>query len=317
MIAASKLADVDKDLARRIFKRLGEAEAKVHGIELDNVHFHEVGAVDSIIDVVGGAIALNRLGIEQVFCSPLPLGTGTIKSAHGTYPLPGPATLEILKGCPTRTDNSGLELVTPTGAVIAAEIATFVPMPDMQIENVGYGLGTWDMQDRPNVLRGVIGEAEEIGVQFDTVAVIETHLDDCNPEWLGGLMEMLFDAGALDVAYTPLQMKKDRPGIRMTVICSPDLAAQMETLMLRNSSAIGVRRYQTRRRKLLRESQTVSTELGEAQIKCLFDDEQLVRITPEYESCRQLAEANKKPLPEIYRLVERAADHLFDRQVKS
>ena len=190
-------------------------------------------------------------------------------------------------------------------------------MPDMQIENVGYGLGTWDMQDRPNVLRGVIGEAEEIGVQFDTVAVIETHLDDCNPEWLGGLMEMLFDAGALDVAYTPLQMKKDRPGIRMTVICSPDLAAQMETLMLRNSSAIGVRRYQTRRRKLLRESQTVPTELGEAQIKCLYDGEQLVRITPEYESCRQLAEANKKPLPEIYRLVERAADHLFDRQEKS
>lgn len=314
MIADSSLDDPDKELARSIFRRLGAAEAKIHGIDLQKVHFHEVGAVDSILDIVGAAIGLNRLGIDQVLCAPLPLGQGSIKSAHGTYPLPAPATLEVLTGCPTRPDDSGLELVTPTGAVIAAEIATFMPMPEMIIEKIGYGLGSRDMENRPNVLRGIIGDAEKVGAIHDIVSVIETHLDDCNPEWLGYLMEKLFDQGALDVAYTPLQMKKNRPGIRVTVIGPRELATELEQLLLRHSSAIGVRRYETCRRKLRREKRKVETGLGEVEVKCLFDDDELVRITPEFESCRQLAETHDRPLPEIYRLAERAADALFAEQ---
>ncbi|PLX99837.1 MAG: TIGR00299 family protein [Desulfuromonas sp.] len=312
MIADSDMEQLDKDLARRIFKRLGEAEAKIHGISLEKVHFHEVGAIDSIIDIVGAAIAINRLGVEQVFCSPLPLGLGSINSAHGTYPLPAPATLEVLSGFPVGTDDSSLELVTPTGAVIAVELATFVPMPEMVIEKIGYGLGTRDLQQRPNVLRGIIGDADEIGENFDSVSVIETHLDDCNPEWLGYLMNHLFENGALDVAYTPLQMKKNRPGIRVTVISPPEKELVLESNLLENSSAIGVRRYRTRRRKLGRKTEMVTTSLGDVALKCLYDDNKLVRVTPEYESCRQLAEQNKVPLPEVYRLAERAADHLFN-----
>jgi len=311
MIADSGLQETNKALAQRIFRRLGEAEAKVHGIELEQVHFHEVGAVDSIIDIVGAAIALNLLDVQQVLCSPLPMTQGCIKTDHGEYPLPAPATLEVLNGCPTRPDDSGLELVTPTGAVIAAEIATFAPLPAMTIEQTGYGLGSRDTKDRPNVLRGIIGNADDVTAEYDTVSVIETHLDDCNPEWLGGLMEILMGGGALDVAYSPLQMKKNRPGIRVTVICKVDVAETMEKLILRNSSAIGVRRYETRRRKLRRENRLISTPLGDASVKCLYDGAELVRVTPEYESCRQLAEQSGRPLPEVYRLTERAADNLF------
>jgi uncharacterized protein (TIGR00299 family) protein len=313
MIAEADLTKADKELARRIFKRLGEAEAKVHGVGLEQVHFHEVGAVDSIIDIVGAAIAVNRLGVEQILCAPLPLGQGTIKTDHGTYPLPAPATLEVLKGYPIRPDDSGLELVTPTGAAIAAELATFIAMPEMTIEAIGHGLGSRDMPERPNVLRGIIGDTAEVRAEDDRVTVIETHLDDGNPEWLGYLMEKLFTAGALDVAWTPLQMKKNRPGTRLAVICDPADRTTMERLILRDSSAIGVRAYETRRRKLQRENCEVRTELGTVQVKCLYDDDALVRVTPEFESCRQLAEQKQIPLPEVYRLAERAADELFNK----
>ena len=311
LIATSALAKSDQDLARRIFRRLGEAEAKIHAVALEAVHFHEVGAVDSIIDIVGAAIALNRLDVEQVLCAPLPLSLGSIETDHGTYPLPAPATLEVLTGCPTRPDSSGLELVTPTGAVLAAEVATFAPLPAMTITRTGYGLGSREMADRPNALRGIIGDTATISTEFDTVSVIETHLDDCNPEWLGALIEQMLDQGALDVAYSPLQMKKNRPGVRITVITEFALADKMEKLLLHHSSAIGVRRYETRRRKLQRENRVVNTPLGTATIKCLYDGGELVRVTPEYESCLGIALKNARPLPEIYRLVERAADTLF------
>lgn len=312
LIVTSDLAEMDQDLAQRIFRRLGEAEAKVHAVELEAVHFHEVGAVDSILDIVGAAIALNRLNVGQVLCAPLPLSLGTVQTDHGTYPLPAPATLEVLTGCPTRPDNSGFELVTPTGAVIAAEISTFMQMPEMTINKIGYGLGTRDMKDRPNVLRGIIADAEEHCNSHDIVSVIETHLDDCNPEWLGHLIDILMDNGALDVAYTPLQMKKNRPGICVTVISPVELAQEMEKQLLHQSSAIGVRRYETRRRKLRRESQIVTTALGEVAIKCLYDGDALIRITPEFESCKIIAEQSKRTLPEVYRLAERAADILFE-----
>ncbi|MBE0500908.1 MAG: nickel pincer cofactor biosynthesis protein LarC [Desulfuromonadales bacterium] len=314
LIAASGLAEKDRTLARRIFRRLGEAEAKIHAVELESVHFHEVGAVDSILDIVGAAIALNRLGIDQVLCSPLPIGLGTVQTEHGVYPLPAPATLEVLRGCPTFPDASGLELVTPTGAVIAAVVATFAPLPAMTIETIGYGLGRRNRQDRPNVLRGIIGEVTTSGADADRVSVLETHLDDCNPEWLGALMEQLLHQGALDVAYAPLQMKKNRPGIRVTVISKIETAETLEKLLLRHSSAIGVRRYETSRRKLQRENKEVTTPFGPAMVKCLYDGQELIRVTPEFSSCHELAQRNSRPLPEIYRLVERSADTLFKNE---
>ena len=313
MLATSGLEIADQELARRIFRRLGEAEARVHGIDLERVHFHEVGAVDSIIDIVGGAIALNLLGVEQVLCAPLPLGQGNIRTDHGTYPLPAPATLEVLKGFPIRPDDTSLELVTPTGAVIAAEVATFVTMPEMVLAAIGHGLGTRDLKNRPNVLRGLLGDAEEVRATDDRATVIETHLDDGNPEWLGYLMEKLLAAGALDVAFTPLEMKKNRPGTRITVVCTPADRMTMETQLLRHTSAIGVRAYETRRRKLRRENREVQTDLGPITVKCLYDGSELVRVTPEFESCRNIAEATDRPLPEIYRIAERAADRFFQK----
>lgn len=310
MLAAAPLDAAVAALARRIFRRIGVAEAKVHGIALEQVHFHEVGALDSIVDIVGAAIGLHLLGIDQAICAPLPMSQGTVQCAHGTFPLPAPATVEILRGCPVRDGRCDKELVTPTGAAIVAEIARFGALPEMTLSAVGYGVGGRDLIDRPNLLRGLLGQASEQG-DCDQVCVLETHLDDANPEWLGALMEQLLLAGALDVGYSPLQMKKNRPGVRVTVIAPPPLAEPLSRLLLRQSSAIGVRRSMTERRKLRRQAGGVITALGEAAVKLIYDGEQLLRITPEFESCRLLAEQSGRPLPEIYRLVERAAESLF------
>lgn len=310
MLAESSLAEAPRELARRIFRRVGEAEAKVHGVPLETVHFHEVGAVDSIVDIVGAAVGLSLLGVEQVVCGPLPMSQGTVFCAHGAIPLPAPATLEILKGLPIIDGQCDKELVTPTGAAIAAEIAEFGPLPAMTLETVGYGVGGRDLPDRPNLLRGLLGETTENG-EIDRVVVLETHLDDTTPEVLGFLMERLLAAGAFDVGYSPLQMKKNRPGLRVTVVAPPPLAERLARLLLRESSAIGVRRYETERLKLRRESATVATELGEAAVKLIYEGEKLLRVTAEYASCRALAEASGRPLPEVYRLVERAAETMF------
>ncbi|HXV20112.1 MAG TPA: nickel pincer cofactor biosynthesis protein LarC [Desulfuromonadales bacterium] len=311
MLAASGLQPPVQELARRIFRRIGEAEARVHGVPLEKVHFHEVGALDSIVDVAGAAAGLHQLGVREVVCSPLPLARGMIDTAHGAFPLPAPATVAILQGYPVTDGHSEFELVTPTGAAIAAEIAVFGPLPAMTLARVGYGVGGRQLPDRPNLLRGMLGDPAT-AAETDRVAVLETHLDDANPEWLGTLMERLLAAGALDVGYGPLQMKKSRPGLRVTVIAAPEQAAALASLLLRESSAIGVRCHETVRYKLRREERTVATPLGEARVKLLFDGEELVRITPEHDSCRGLAERSGRPLPEVYRIVERAADELFE-----
>ncbi|MBE0597099.1 MAG: LarC family nickel insertion protein, partial [Desulfuromonadales bacterium] len=233
-----------------------------------------------------------------------------VQTAHGLFPLPAPATVELLQGVPVVDAGSDKELVTPTGAAIAAEVATFAPLPAMCLERTGYGVGGWHLTDRPNLLRGLLGETRG-GAESDQVSILETHLDDTNPEWLGHLLERLLAAGALDAAYTPLQMKKNRPGIRVTVVARPEHAARLSQLLLRESSAIGVRHYPAERTKLRRESRSVNTVIGLAQVKLLFDGAELVRLTPEYESCRRLAEASGRPLPEVYRLVERAGDEFF------
>jgi hypothetical protein len=305
MLAKSTLATPPKELARRIFHRIGEAEAKIHGVALEAVHFHEVGALDSIVDIVGAAVGLHLLGNPRIVCAPLPMTRGTVRCAHGSFPLPAPATLEILKGLPVVNDTAGVELVTPTGAAIVAEIASFGPMPAMTLEVVGYGAGERDMKDRPNLLRGLIGEVTvEQALDQDRVAILESHLDDANPEWLGALMENLLAAGALDVGYSALQMKKNRPGLALTVIAPPSLSEQLARIIMRESSAAGVRWRESRRYKLRSETGMMATDLGKVQVKHFYEGEALLRTVPEFESCRQLAADSGRPLPEVYRLVE-------------
>jgi len=311
MLSASPFADSVRDLSRRIFRRIGEAEAAVHGTPIEKVHFHEVGAVDSIVDVVGAAIALSLLSPDRVLCSPLPLSRGFVSTAHGLLPLPAPATLELLKGCPVSDGGCDKELVTPTGAAIAAEIATFDPLPPMILSKVGYGVGERVLQDRPNLLRGVLGESQSFSAETDRVTVLETHLDDSNPEWLGALMERLFAEGALDVAFSPLQMKKNRPGVRVTVVAPCDLSPLLSRTIMRETSAIGVRVTEAGRFKLHRELKTIGTPLGNAAIKLLYDGEDLVRVTPEFEDCRRIALEKGVPLPEVCRVVEQSAAHHF------
>ena len=312
MLAQSDLTEVVRNRARRIFKRLGEAEAQVHQVDLNEVHFHEVGAVDAIVDIVGSAIGLQLLGVQEIICAPLPLSSGMIHGSHGAMPLPAPATLQLLLGKPVRDAGSNRELVTPTGAAIAADIAQFGDMPELTIERAGYGVGGWDLEDRPNLLRGIIGVKNTTdGFEYDSVTVIETHLDDSSPEWLGSLLDRLLSEGALDAGMTPLQMKKNRPGTRLTIVARPHEAQQLAELILRESSAIGVRMYETRRMKLRRESASVQTPLGVADVKLIYQGESLLRITPEQASCQKLATDNGRPLPEIYRVITTAANRQF------
>jgi len=313
MLAESPLNDSVRSMARRIFRRLGDAEAHVHQVALDDVHFHEVGAVDAIVDIVGSAIGLQLLRVQEIVCAPLPLSNGMIRGSHGAMPLPAPATLQILQGQPIRNADSDRELVTPTGAAIAVEIAQFGVLPEMTIERIGYAVGGWELDDRPNLLRGIIGsKASAAGFESDTVTIIETHLDDSSPEWLGSLIDRLMTEGALDAAFTPLQMKKNRPGVHLTVVARPQEAERLAQMVLRESSAIGVRMHETRRLKLRREAATVQTNFGEAAVKLIYEGEKLLRITPEHASCQKLAEATGRPLPEIYRVVTATANRRFD-----
>lgn len=313
LLIESSLAAPVRELARRIFQRLAQAEGKVHGVPAAEVHFHEVGALDSLVDIVGVAAGLVALNVERIVCGALPFATGMVLSAHGRYPLPAPATLELLRGWPHRPDASESELLTPTGAAIIAEVASFGPFPAMTLEQVGYGVGSRDPGDRPNLLRGCLGRLATTAGR-DKVAVLETHLDDSTPELLGYLSERLLAAGALDVGYSPLQMKKNRPGTRLTVVAPPAEQEQLARLILRESSAIGVRFFESERLKLRREAGVVTTALGEAVVKLVFEGEELLRITPEYESCRTLAAAAEQPLAEIYRLVEQAAAEKYVKQ---
>ena len=306
MLIDSPLDVPARELSRRIFHRLAAAEGKVHGVPPEEVHFHEVGALDSILDIVGVAAGLVALKADRIICGVLPFATGMVQNAHGRYPLPAPATLELLRGWPHRPDASESELLTPTGAAIIAEVASYGPFPAMTLEQVGYGVGSRDPADRPNLLRGCLGRVA-IADGRDKVAVIESHIDDSTPELLGYLSERLLAAGALDVGYSPLQMKKNRPGIRLTVVSRPAEQEQLARLILRESSAIGVRFSESERLKLRREAGVVTTDCGEAVVKLIFEGEDLLRVTPEFESCRTLAAATERPLAEIYRLVEQAA----------
>ncbi len=307
MLADSLLSGRSKELARRFFRRLGEAEAKVHGISIDEVHFHEVGAIDAIVDLTGAAIGVDLLGVDKVFCSPLPLSRGISHCAHGALPLPAPATLEILQGRPVYDSGCTKELVTPTGAAIVRELADFCPIPTLPLGRIGYGVGGWELTDRPNLLRGILYEQAPVISATDNVELLESHIDDSTPEQLGDLFERLFAAGALDAAYTPLQMKKNRPGQLLKVVCQPAHSQALAKLIMHHSSAIGVRCQSCRRYRLQRHEVNITTTLGTAGVKLLFDNDEFLRLSAEYDDCRRLSRQHNLPLQQVYRLVENSA----------
>ena len=318
LINGSALSDWVKEKSVAVFRRVAEAEGKVHGLPPDEVHFHEVGAVDSIVDIVGGCIALELLDKPRVLAAPVTEGTGWVDCAHGRFPVPTAATLEILgaRGVTVNQCDEPHELVTPTGAALLAEFAeSFELMRGVTPERIGYGLGTRDMLTRPNVLRAVLGqaatatEAKSLDWERDTVTVIETNLDDINAEHLGHFVEAALKAGALDVFHTPIQMKKNRPGVLLTVLCSVDDADRFSEKILRETSALGVRRHNAERRKLQREQQTVDTPLGKVEVKLGRLNGEIVQASPEYESCREVAEKNNVPLKDVYAAAQKALDN--------
>jgi pyridinium-3,5-bisthiocarboxylic acid mononucleotide nickel chelatase len=303
MIEASSLKPRVKELAGRIFLRLAEAESQVHGVALERVHFHEVGAVDSIADIVGVAIGLDYLGVDKVYASGLPFGRGFVQTAHGRLPVPTPATALLMKGIPLTADIGEGERVTPTGAAIVAALAEgFGPPPPMRPERIGYGAGEKDFAEVPNLLRLVLGEATGAAeTESQEVLVIETQIDDMNPELLGFLMERLLGAGALDVTFSALQMKKNRPGTLVSVLAHPADLDKLSGIILAESTAIGLRYYPTRRITLSRRIEEHATSLGPVQVKVLGNG----RVAPEFEACRSIALQSGLPLLEVYRIVER------------
>jgi len=329
LVAKSKLSAWVKKKSVAVFQRIAEAEGKIHGLPPVKVHFHEVGAVDSIVDIVGACIALEMLGKPRVLAAPVVEGTGWVDCAHGRFPVPAPATLAILgaRSIGVTQCDEPHELVTPTGAALLAEfVENFGPMRGLVAEKTGFGLGTRENQTRPNVLRAVLGKLSPLPPappatarprrnevkagspqpstspdwETDRVAVLETNLDDINPEILGYFIETALAAGALDVFYTPVQMKKNRPGVLLTVLCAEADADKFSELILRETSAFGIRRTVAERRKLRREFTKIKTPFGDVTMKIGRLDGKLVQAAPEFESCKKLASRTKVPLKRIY-----------------
>jgi len=306
MLEDSDLHAVVKRHALAIFSKLAEAEGRVHGVAMDDVEFHEVGAVDSIIDIVGAAIGLHVFGIERVHVSPLPLGSGIVQSQHGPIPVPGPATAELLRGFATRPGDGEGELVTPTGAAILAATATAAPLPEMRIAAVGYGAGTRPLRDRPNLLRLVLGESMA-AVAHDEQVVMETNIDDYNPELFEHVMERLFEAGARDVFLAPVHMKKNRPGVVLSVLCSESEREQLARIVMNETSAIGVRYHPVRRLVLGRDIREVHTPYGAVRVKVARSPDGHENIAPEYDDCRRLAREGRVSIKLVYQAAVAAA----------
>lgn len=302
MIGESHLSDTVKERSLTIFQRIGEAESKIHNVPIETVHFHEVGAIDSIVDIIGASIGIEALGIEQVFSSPLHVGAGTFTCAHGTYPVPGPATAEILRDVPIYSGEIQGELVTPTGAAIISTTSSgYGPMPMMRIDRVGYGAGTREYPKFPNVLRAILGRmVEDADRTPGTITVIEAQIDDLNPQVFGHLMEQALEAGALDIFYIPVQMKKNRPGVLLTLLCRPEDRERMSHLIFRETTTLGLRYRDERREILQREHSTVETPYGPIRIKLArTSDGTVVNASPEFEDCRSVAEKHGVPLRDV------------------
>jgi uncharacterized protein (TIGR00299 family) protein len=303
VIRASALPEADKERGSRVFQRLAEAEAKVHGETVETVHLHDVGAVDAIVDVIGTVVGLRLLEVEGLLSSALPVGGGEVEGPHGTLPVPAPATLELLAraGAPLRQEGGRRELVTPTGAAIVTTLARF-DRPEMTLERVGYGAGSRDIEGRPNVLRLWIGESVRTATR--PMLLIETNIDDMTGEMLGYARDRLLDAGAADVWFTSIQMKKGRPGVMLSVVCSAADEETVARLLLRETSTLGVRVRPVHRWEADREVIEFESSLGRAAVKMKRIAGEPPRVAPEYESCKRIAEATGLPLAEVYRVVE-------------
>jgi uncharacterized protein (TIGR00299 family) protein len=295
MIGGSALAPAVRDRALEFFSRLAEAEAKVHGVPVDEVAFHEVGAVDSIVDIVGASLAVELLGNPEILCAPPPLGSGTVRTAHGQMPVPTPATLELMRGRTTRFEGQG-ERTTPTGAALVAVLSREDPFPPLKLEKVGYGVGTKDWPDQPNVLRGSLGTR---GAGEQEVVLLEANLDDATPQLLAWTLERVMAEGALDAWIAPVTMKKGRPGHLLGVLASPDKREALTRLLLRETTTIGVRASEHRRTIAEREIVSVDTPFGAVRMKIASLGGERLNASPEYEDCAKLARDKGVPLKEI------------------
>ena len=318
LIDGSALSAAGKGRAKALFRRLGEVEAAIHGVPLDQVHLHEVGALDSIIDIVGAVHAIEYLGADRIVASPLNVGSGNVRTAHGVYPVPAPATLQLLAGAPVYTGPQKAEMVTPTGALLVGGYASaFGPLPRMTVRTVGYGAGSRDFPDAPNVLRVVLGDTAlgEAAIGDETaaadaaprrVSVIEAEIDDMTPQLFGVVMEALLAAGALDVFYTSVQMKKNRPGTLLTVIAPPERRVSLTGLIFRETTTIGVRYRESEREVLDRETVVVATPVGPIRVKVARQRGEVLNVSPEFDDCVRAARAAGRPVKDVQALAVRA-----------
>ena len=311
IIDRGNLTEKQRTLAKSIFRKVAVAEAAVHGMPIERVHFHEVGALDSIADIVGAAVGLDLLGIEKFTSRSVPVGSGTVKCAHGIMPIPAPATAELLKGVPLGASTVKGELTTPTGAAILTSVVTeFTESPAMTIHRIGLGAGTKDFLDQPNLLRLFIGESQAepaIDGESDTVFVLETNLDDVPGEVIGYAIESLFAAGALDVFTTAIQMKKNRPGVLLSAIVEESFVSKLEAILFRETGTFGIRRTKVERQKLQREAVTVTTEWGPIRAKRGWRSDGFSVVTPEYDDCARVARENGVALSFVYQAVRNQA----------
>src|SRR5580658_5796139 len=304
IISAASISEGAKKTAVAIFEALGRAEAKIHNTSIEDVYFHEVGAVDAMVDIVCAAVGAEALGVDEIICSPLNVGGGTVKCAHGTFPVPVPATVELLQGAPVYSSGLQSELVTPTGAAIVKTLASrFAAFPGMKVEKSGYGAGTRDFPGHPNVLRLTIGESVSHALAAktasETIAVLEANLDDLNPQVFGYVMDRLLEEGALDAFGLPAQMKKNRPGMLLTVLCKPEDASKLTNLIFLETTTLGVRRRDEMRQTLARRWENVRTPWGEVRIKIASMNGTVTNYAPEYEDCRRIAAEHHVPLKTV------------------
>ncbi len=310
IISAASISMTAKKKAIAIFEALGRAEAKIHNTSIESVHFHEVGAVDAMVDIVCAAVGAEALAVDEIICSPLNVGGGMVKCAHGTFPVPAPATVELLRDAPVYSSGVQAELVTPTGAAIVKTLAVrFAAFPEMKIEKSGYGAGSRDFPGHPNVVRLTIGEtaaALAANTASETITVLEANLDDLNPQVFGYVMDRLLEEGALDVFGMPVQMKKNRPGTLLTVMCKPEHADKLVQLIFTETTTLGVRRRDEMRQTLARRWENVGTPWGEVRIKIASMNGTVTNFAPEYEDCRRIAAEHHVPLKQVMQEAARA-----------
>jgi pyridinium-3,5-bisthiocarboxylic acid mononucleotide nickel chelatase len=303
MIGKANIAESPKDTAIAMFEALGAAEAKVHNVEIEKIHFHEVGAVDAIVDIVCASVGFESLALDELICSPLNVGGGSVQTEHGTYPVPVPATVELLKGAPLYSSGIRAELLTPTGAAIVKVLAKrFGSFPEMRIANTGYGAGGRDLPGHPNVVRLTVGESmTELAAKIaqETVTVLEANLDDLNPQVFGYVMDRLLKEGALDAYGVPVQMKKNRPGTLLTVLCQPEDAAKLTQIIFTETTTLGVRGREEKRQTLARNWITVATQWGNVRLKIASMNGTVTHYAPEYEDCRKIAVEHQVPLKAV------------------